>query len=80
MIMKQVDNNNKNQQEFYSRNETRTIPIFLQPPVYNLRKESLLFDETSATLYNNNMVRFWIVCQTYLPRIIHGARKKEVEQ
>jgi hypothetical protein len=76
MMMKQVDNNNKNQQELYSRNETRTIPMDLQPPLYNLRKESLLFDETSATLYNNNMVRFWIVCQTYLPRIIHGARRK----
>jgi hypothetical protein len=58
---------------YFERNETSTIPVDLQPPVYNLRKESILFDETSATLYKNNMARLWILCQHYFPRIVHGG-------
>ena len=47
----------------------------LQPPYFNLRKESLLFDENAATHKNNNVRRLWESCQTNLPQIIHGARR-----
>lgn len=76
------DNNNDEMMIIYNRKkiDNYTIPIDLQPPIYNLQKESLLFDDTSATLYNNNMVRFWILCQRYLPRIVHGKRRKGKQQ
>ena len=47
----------------------------LRPPAFNLRKESLLFDETSATKKNNNVLRFWQFCKQKLPRLVHGARE-----
>lgn len=81
-----LDNNNNNNNDHsdemivYNKNDNYTIPIDLQPPIYNLQKESLLFDSTSATLYNNNMARFWMLCQRYLPRIVHGKRKKGKQQ
>lgn len=47
----------------------------LQPPLYNLRKESLLFDENAATRKNNNAVKLWSFCKKNLPRVVHGARE-----
>jgi len=46
----------------------------LRPPAFNLRKESLLFDERSTTKKKNNVLRFWQFCKQRLPRLVHGAR------
>ena len=45
----------------------------LQPPVFNLRKESLLFDEHATTRRNNNVQRLWDFCVTNLPYVFHGC-------
>jgi len=46
----------------------------LQPPVFNLRRESLLFDENATTLQDNNVQRLWDACYRNLPYVVHGAR------
>jgi hypothetical protein len=46
-----------------------------KPTVFNLRKESLLFDENAATRQNNNVRRLWLACQKHLPRVVHGKRE-----
>jgi len=41
--------------------------------VFNLRKESLLFDDNATTRQDNNVQRFWNVCQSRLPYVVHGS-------
>jgi len=45
----------------------------LEHPLFNLRKESLLFDDTATTKRSNNIRRLWIFCKEHLPRVVHGA-------
>jgi hypothetical protein len=47
----------------------------LQPPPFNLRKESLLFDENATTRQDSNVRRLWLACQQNLPQIVHGTRE-----
>jgi hypothetical protein len=47
----------------------------LQPPPFNLRKESLLFDENATTRQDSNVRRLWLACQQNLPQIVHGSRE-----
>lgn len=52
----------------------------LRPPTFNLRKESLLFDENAATRQNNNVRRLWLACQKHLPHVVHGTRVDDEKQ
>lgn len=62
--------------ELYYRRDINLRPDNnIVPPIYNLRKESILFDANSSTRYNNNLVRIWEFCENNLPRIIHGSRR-----
>lgn len=77
---KNEDDHNLNGRKSGSDDETSTVRTRLlyhdlQPPAFNLRKESLLFDENATTRQNNNVRRLWLACRQHLPRVVHGARE-----
>lgn len=67
---------NSNQYTFWtSRGTNVTITDDLTPPLVKFRKESLLFDESSASKYNNDALRLWRGLKSRLPQVLTGARQ-----
>ena len=46
----------------------------LRPPPVNVRKESILFSDSPATVENNNSLRLWKAMKEKLPYIFTGSR------
>lgn len=53
---------------------SNVIDPHLRPPLVNLRKESILFGQSPATVANNNMLKAWKFFTTYFPYVITGVK------
>jgi hypothetical protein len=74
------DNNTATTSDMQPPQEQETLLSLyedLQPPAFNLRRESLLFDDRAATRKRNNVRRFWNFCTANLPGIVHGVRMNQ---
>lgn len=62
---------------FYSesthRNGTVAMMDDLEPPPINLKRGSILFDENPQTKRNNDILTFWKMTRTNLPKFVTGA-------
>eukprot|EP00548_Thalassiothrix_antarctica_P002446 CAMPEP_0194144096 /NCGR_PEP_ID=MMETSP0152-20130528/13175_1 /TAXON_ID=1049557 /ORGANISM="Thalassiothrix antarctica, Strain L6-D1" /LENGTH=194 /DNA_ID=CAMNT_0038843787 /DNA_START=50 /DNA_END=634 /DNA_ORIENTATION=+ len=50
----------------------------LIPPPINIKKESILFDDSSATADNNNALKIWKGMKARFPRVLTGASSSEI--